>query len=76
MYGEAGWWTTSQNIGVPPPARVMGVGRQQQQNKLKIDVIKESAELNNVVGNETMLYLGVVWTERKGNERNCVNMLP
>ena len=28
---EAGWWTTSGNIGLPPLARVMGVGRQQQQ---------------------------------------------
>ena len=30
MDGEAGWWTTSGNIGPPPLARVMGVGRQQQ----------------------------------------------
>ena len=28
--GEAGWWTTSGNIGLPPLARVMEVGRQQQ----------------------------------------------
>ena len=26
----AGWWTTSENIGLPPLAKVMGVGRQQQ----------------------------------------------
>ena len=32
MDGEAGWWTTSGNIGLPPLARVMGVGRQQQQS--------------------------------------------
>ena len=31
MDGEAGWWTTSGSIGLPPLARVMGVGRQQQQ---------------------------------------------
>ena len=31
MDGEAGWWTTSGNIGFPPLTRVMGVGRQQQQ---------------------------------------------
>ena len=31
MDGEAGWWTTSGNIGLPPLAGVMGVGRQQQQ---------------------------------------------
>ena len=30
MDGEAGWWTTSGKIGLPPLARVMGVGRQQQ----------------------------------------------
>ena len=35
MDGEAGWWTTSGNIGLPPPlSRVMGVGRQQQQQQL------------------------------------------
>ena len=29
MDREAGWWTTSGNIGLPPLARVMGVGRLQ-----------------------------------------------
>ena len=29
MDGEAGWWTTSGKIGLPPLARVMEVGRQQ-----------------------------------------------
>ena len=29
MDGEAGWWTTSGKIGLPPQATVMGVGRQQ-----------------------------------------------
>ena len=33
MDGEAGWWTTSGNIGLPPLARVMGVCRQQQSNQ-------------------------------------------
>ena len=36
MDGEAGWWTTSGNIGLPPLARVMGVGRQQQQSRVKL----------------------------------------
>ena len=27
MDGEAGWWTTSRKIRLPPLARVMGVGR-------------------------------------------------
>ena len=30
MDGEAGWWTTSGKIGLPPLARVMGLGGQQQ----------------------------------------------
>ena len=30
MDGEAGWWTTSGKIGLPPLTRAMGVGRQQQ----------------------------------------------
>ena len=38
MDGEAGWWSTSGNIGLPPLARAMGVGRQQQ-NKVSM-VIK------------------------------------
>ena len=36
MDGEAGWWTTSGNIGLPPLARVMGVGRQQQQHLINL----------------------------------------
>ena len=36
-----------------------------------MDVIK-----GYVVENETMRYLGEVWTVRQTNERNCVNVLP
>ena len=36
MDGEAGWWTTSGNIGLPPLARAMGVGRQQQQEYCQV----------------------------------------
>ena len=43
MDGEAGWWTTSGNIGLPPLARAMGVGRQQQQ----AHVFKLDSELNS-----------------------------
>ena len=39
MDGEAGRWATSGNIGLPPLARVTGVGRQQQQH----NIIKEQA---------------------------------
>ena len=35
MDGEAGWWTTSGNIGLPPLERVMGVGRQQQHHMVE-----------------------------------------
>ena len=41
MYGEAGWWTTSGNIGLPPLSRVMGVGRQQQQQGLILKLMKK-----------------------------------
>ena len=34
--GEAGWWTTSGNIGLPPLARVMGVGRQQSKSLYEV----------------------------------------
>ena len=34
MDGEAGWWTTSGNIGLPPLARAMGVGRQQHHSDM------------------------------------------
>ena len=32
MDGEAGWWTTSGNIGLPPLARAMGVVRHNNNN--------------------------------------------
>ena len=38
MNGEAGWWATGGNIGLPPLARVMGVGR--QQHKIYLDFSK------------------------------------
>ena len=31
---------------------------------------------NDGVDNETMKYLGEVWTERRRNERNRVNVIP
>ena len=44
MDGEAGWWTTSGNIGLPPLARAMGVGRQQHENGVKSIIIDEKKE--------------------------------
>ena len=40
-----------------------------------MDVIKGYVELKDVVENETMRYLGEVWTERQRNERNRVNVI-
>ena len=38
MDGEAGWWTTSGKIRLPPLAMVMGVDRQQQKQLFKNQV--------------------------------------
>ena len=40
------------------------------------DVIKGYVEVNDDVENESMKYLGEVWTERQRNERNRVNVIP
>ena len=37
MDGEAGWWTTSGKIGLPPLTRIKGVGRQQQGSREWVD---------------------------------------
>ena len=68
MDGEAGWWTTSGNIGLPPLARAMGVGRQQQHdstfnilqfnigNKLtELEVVLERNKVKVVVIHESKL---------------------
>ena len=47
MDGEAGWWTTCGNIGLPPLARVMGVGRQQQGVIMKLSEIRKEVEESN-----------------------------
>ena len=41
-----------------------------------IVVIKGYVEVNDGVENETMKYLGEVWTERQKNERNRVYVIP
>ena len=41
-----------------------------------MDVINGYMEVNDDVENETMKYLGEVWTERQQNERNRVNVIP
>ena len=41
MTEKLGWWTHSGNIGLPPLARVMGVGRQQQDMKAIMEKVNE-----------------------------------
>ena len=43
--GEAGWWTKSGNIELPPLARVMGVGRQQHKKIVKFVPKAQSVEV-------------------------------
>ena len=41
-----------------------------EEKERTMDVIKGYVEVNDDVENETMIYLGEVWTERQRNERN------
>ena len=45
-----------------------------KEKERKMDVIK-GYEVNDDVENETMKYLGEVWTKRQRNERNRVNVI-
>ena len=47
-----------------------------EEKERTMDVIKGYVEVNNEVENETLKYLGEVWTERQRNERNRVNVIP
>ena len=47
-----------------------------EEKERTMGVIKGYVEVNDDVENETMKYLGVVWTERQRNERNRVNVIP
>ena len=68
MDGEAGWWTTCGNIGLPPLARVMGVGRQQQEESddLKVVLTKWQSDYYtlynscSITDNNFMLYVSDV----------------
>ena len=44
-----------------------------EEKERTMDIIKGYVEVNNDVENETLKYLGEVWTERQRNERNRVN---
>ena len=44
-----------------------------EEKERTMDVIKGYVEVNDDVENETMKYLGKVWTER---QRNRVNVIP
>ena len=47
-----------------------------EEKEITMDVIKGYVEANNDVENETLKYLGQVWTERQRNEGNRVNVIP
>ena len=47
-----------------------------EEKERTMGVIKGNVEVNDDVENETMKYLGEVWTERQRNERNRVNVIP
>ena len=47
-----------------------------EEKERPMDVKKRYVEVNDDVENETIKYLGEVWTERDMNERNRVNVLP
>ena len=47
-----------------------------EEKERTMDVIKGYVEVNDDVENETMKYLGEVWTERQRNEINRVNVIP
>ena len=47
-----------------------------EEKERTMDVIKGYVEVNNDVENETLKYLGEVWTERQRNGRNRVNVIP
>ena len=46
-----------------------------EEKERTMDVIKGYVEVNDDVENETMTYLGEVWTEIQRNERNRVNVI-
>ena len=47
-----------------------------EEKERTMEVIKGYVEVNNDVENQTLKYLGEVWTERQRNERNRVNVIP
>ena len=46
-----------------------------EEKERTMGVIKGYVEVNDDVENETMKYLGEVWTERQRNERNRVHVI-
>ena len=68
MDGEAGWWTTCGNIGLPPLARVMGVGRQQQQGYIVARVEQQLFHAGYALEWVHIDIMGPLVETQKGNE--------
>ena len=69
MDGEAGWWTTSRNIGLPPLARVMGVGRQQHNNLLHFHIfIQVYSVVQSVLKNVCVCVYIYIFFIREGKD--------
>ena len=71
MDREAGWWTTSRNIGLPPLVRVMRVGRQQQATK-DITLLTEEMQAANEYTNKYLIQL-TEYQHKLTITEQCVN---
>ena len=73
MDGEAGWWTPSGNIGLPPLARVLEVGSQQHEKLFRVTLLK--ADSHHIPTGRRKLYTEQVpadilaMTEERGDLR-------
>ena len=54
----------------------MGTWDGLKEKERTMDVIKGFVKVNDDVENETMKYLGEVWTEKQRNQRNRINVIP
>ena len=63
MDREAGWWTTSEKIRLPPLARVMGVGRQQHYKCGKITHCEIKTHYLTLIERQMCVHAHQIWEE-------------